>query len=177
MSLKLEFDDKQIQKWLNKNLRNYNQVFQKIVNETTLYGLTTTKKRLALRKRSGSLGKSYKQKKIGWYSRLIFSELAYADTHEHGRQGRGRIIKAGSRNPRAKFIPIAKEKLKNKSGGLKKLSKKQIKNAVKNGDLVFVKQARMSNIKGKKVLTKKVNPRIQRRLQRNVVRQMKKLGF
>jgi hypothetical protein len=113
-------DNKQVNNWLAKNEKELPKLVQKVVNQTSAFGLSTL--RLDLPKRSGNLRNSYTVKKEDPLTHVILSKSKYADGMEFGYKSHVITPKAGH-----KFLMFANnDGAANKDGSVKAAAAKNL---------------------------------------------------
>lgn len=174
----IEIDKRQLEAYLKKNAAKIPNNLDKAVTATTVFGLREVKTKFP--KRSGQARRSFVQRKIRRAEREIFSTLAYVKAIEDG--ARAHTIKP----KRAKFLTIplnknVRTKTRIKQSALNKLfrelknrkgrTKKEIFDQV---GVALAKKARIPRLVGKKIIQRRVLPRLIRKLNLEVARAIRK---
>lgn len=176
MSFSFKFEDEEVKKLVNENIKQFGPKLDDAVKSTTADGLRIVKEDLIAdrHKRTGSLVKSYSQRKIGNLAREIYSNLAYAESLESGYAAHTVYPK------RAKFltIPVSKSAQTKTGAQISKGSLDKLFNALKRGatmqeagavsGVVLAKKANIPAFSGTKMIQKKTGPKIADILDRNV---------
>lgn len=178
MSFSFRFEDEEVKKWVNENIKQLAPKLDEAVKSTASDGLRIVKEDLISEKhkRTGSLVKSYTQRKTGNLMREIYSNLNYAESLESGYPAHTVYPK------RAKFltIPIAKSSQTKTGAQISKASLNKLFSALKRGatmreagavsGVVLAKKANIPAFSGTKMIQNKTTPKIASILDKNVRR-------
>jgi hypothetical protein len=172
LSANVEFDDKEIKKFLNRLEKNVPRKLKTLVEQTAQFGLREIKETLPAR--TGNARNRYRSNKINDYSYYLRNdEVKYLEGLESGFKART------VRPKRGKFltIPTDDSVLTPTRARIKKMSKAGFRKAVKSGKIVLAKKANLPARPGNWYFRDKIKPSVQARLRRSIINLYKKEGF
>ena len=141
---------------------------QKAIDNTAGFTLRQIKTKISAR--SGNLRKSYLVRRRGKLKSLVFSgrlgtgAVRYADAVEFGYSAH--TIQA--RRTKFLIIPLSDDVLTPSKAHIRKLGDEEFKQAVKDGKIIVRKRVRVGPFGGTHIISRKVKPRVQRRLNQEI---------
>lgn len=183
MNAKIDFNDKEFKRFIQATDIKRVPIMVETVKKTTQFALRLTKETLP--KRTGNLRGSYFQKKIDKLEREVNSKSQYAEGIEVGFKSKT------IRPKRAKIltIPIKKSVLTPTGAQIRQGALNRLFNRLKNPGgktqrqifdqvgIVLAKKARIPAIKGQKNFKLIILPKTQKKLELNLFKSVKRLGF